>query len=163
MQAWICLKDKGSNLLSIITWSVLGKQNVQARKVYCIRKRGIKWNFNPPHSSHAGGVWERMTLSIRRILRVLLGCQLVDDETLLPSWWKLRRYLIYRPFTPLTTDSNDPEPLSPSKLLVLRPNVCYSPEKSHAVHIYKSKRWKQDQYLADILWKLWTWECLPPL
>ena len=27
-------QDKGSNLLSIITWSVLGKQNVQAKKVY---------------------------------------------------------------------------------------------------------------------------------
>ena len=26
-------QDKGSNLLSIITWSVLGKQNVQAKKV----------------------------------------------------------------------------------------------------------------------------------
>ena len=28
-------QDKGPNLLSIITWSVLGKQNVQAKKVYC--------------------------------------------------------------------------------------------------------------------------------
>ena len=28
-------QDKGSNLLSIITWSVLGKQNVQAKEVYC--------------------------------------------------------------------------------------------------------------------------------
>ena len=28
-------QDKGSNPLSIITWSVLGKQNVQAKKVYC--------------------------------------------------------------------------------------------------------------------------------
>ena len=27
-------QDKGSNLLTIITWSVLGKQNVQAKKVY---------------------------------------------------------------------------------------------------------------------------------
>ena len=27
-------QDKGSNLLSIITWSLLGKQNVQAKKVY---------------------------------------------------------------------------------------------------------------------------------
>ena len=30
-------QDKGSNLLSIITWSVLGKQNVQAKKVYSVR------------------------------------------------------------------------------------------------------------------------------
>ena len=31
-------QDKGSNLLSIITWSVLGRQNVQAKKVYCSAK-----------------------------------------------------------------------------------------------------------------------------
>ena len=31
-------KDQGSNLLRIITWSVLGKQNVQAKKVYYIHK-----------------------------------------------------------------------------------------------------------------------------
>ena len=29
-------QDKGSNPLSIISWSVLGKQNVQAKKVYCL-------------------------------------------------------------------------------------------------------------------------------
>ena len=23
----------------------------------CLRKRGVKWNFNPPHASHAAGVW----------------------------------------------------------------------------------------------------------
>ena len=29
-------QNKGSNLLSIITWSVLGQQNVQAKKVYLL-------------------------------------------------------------------------------------------------------------------------------
>ena len=33
-------QDKGSNLLGIITWSVLGKQNVQAKKVHylCVKE-----------------------------------------------------------------------------------------------------------------------------
>ena len=34
-------QDKGSSLLSIITRSVLGKQNVQAKKVYCHIRRVI--------------------------------------------------------------------------------------------------------------------------
>ena len=34
-------QDKGSNLPSIITWSVLGKQNVQAKKVYSLSGMGI--------------------------------------------------------------------------------------------------------------------------
>ena len=35
-------QDKGSNLRSIITWSVLGKQNVQAKKVYWTHRLGFE-------------------------------------------------------------------------------------------------------------------------
>ena len=48
----------------------------------CLRRRGIRWNFYPPHASHAGGVWKKMMRSIRKILCLLLGSQIVDDETL---------------------------------------------------------------------------------
>ena len=29
---------------------------------------GMKWNFNPPHSSDYGGVFERMIRSVRQIM-----------------------------------------------------------------------------------------------
>jgi hypothetical protein len=41
------------------------------------------WHFNPPYASHTGGSWERMICSVHKILRQLLGEQLVDDKTLL--------------------------------------------------------------------------------
>ena len=91
----------------------------------CLRKHGIKWNFNPPHASHAGGVWERMIRLIHKILRTLLGSQLVDDETLLTLMAEVKKMLNDRPLTPPTSDLYDPEPVTPSKLLLLRPNVCF--------------------------------------
>jgi len=106
----------------------------------CLKTRGIKCNFNPPHASHAGGVWERMIRSIRRILRALLGSQFVDDETLLTLMGEVEKILNDRPLTPPTSDSKDPEPLTLSKLLLLRPNVCVPPVESDAVHVYGSKR-----------------------
>ena len=39
--AWVCVvneKNKANSLESI-TWSVLGKQNIQAKKVYCLTNR----------------------------------------------------------------------------------------------------------------------------
>ena len=55
----------------------------QHRILNVLRNRSIEWHFNPPAASHAGGVWERMIRSIRKILRSILGNQLVNDETLL--------------------------------------------------------------------------------
>ena len=57
----------------------------------CLRMLGIKWYFSPPHASHAGGVWERMTRSICRILRALLGSQFVDDKTLLTLMGEVKK------------------------------------------------------------------------
>ena len=37
-------QDKESNLLSIITWSVLGKQNVQAKKVYSAFPKNLNYD-----------------------------------------------------------------------------------------------------------------------
>ena len=54
----------------------------QLRIITALRNRSIKWHFNLPAASHAGGVWERMICSIRKILRSIFGDQLVNDETL---------------------------------------------------------------------------------
>ena len=49
-------QNKGSNLLSIITWSVLGQQNVQAKKVYSKIIKDIKWTKWPNSEFYMTGV-----------------------------------------------------------------------------------------------------------
>ena len=66
----------------------------------CLRRCGIRWNFNHLHASHAGGVWERMSHSIRKILRSLLGTQIVNDETLLTLMAEVEKILNDRPLIP---------------------------------------------------------------
>ena len=63
-------EDKGSNLLSIITWSVLGKQNVQAKKVYyCGRIKRL----------HLKAVNSFKTLGCRTLLPSFPRCLLLQN------------------------------------------------------------------------------------
>ena len=85
-------------------------------------------------------MWERTIRSIRKILRSLLGGQTVNNETLLTLIAEVKTTLNDRPFTPPKSDSNDPEHLTPSKLLLLRPNVCFGPGDPSDADISKNKR-----------------------
>jgi len=55
--------DCGSNFISA------SKELRMDKKVQrYLRDQGCSWEFNPPHSSHQGGSWERMIGVARRIL-----------------------------------------------------------------------------------------------
>ena len=69
-----------------------------------------------------GGAWERIIRSIRKILRALLGQQLVTDEMLQTLMAKVAGILNSPPLTPVSSDPKDLEPLTPNHLLLLRSN-----------------------------------------
>lgn len=49
-----------------------------------LTNNGCTWIFNPPHSSHMGGVWERMIGMTRRILDSMFLKESKKDLTHLP-------------------------------------------------------------------------------
>ena len=74
----------------------------------------------PPHGSHYGGVWERCIRTTRKVLRALLQTQTVDDEGLVTLLCEMESIINGRPITTVSGDPNDPEPLTPNHLLLLR-------------------------------------------
>ncbi|XP_077997089.1 uncharacterized protein LOC144450360 [Glandiceps talaboti] len=134
----------------------------QERIIDNLRRKHIQWHFNPPAASHAGGVWERMIRSIRKILRSLLGNKLVDDETLLTFLTEAEKILNDRPLVRSSDDPADLEPLTPNSLLLLRPNTCTSPSDVMDPAVSNERRW-QVQHLVDLFWKRWMHEYLPTL
>ncbi len=128
-----------------------------------LHQRGIAWKFNPPTGSHFGGAWERMIRSVHKILKSLLGEQVVSDEVLLTFMAEVEAILNARPLTRLSLDPLNKEPLTPNYLLLLKGNPTLPPGLFVKQDWYGRRRWRQMQYLADQFWKRWKLEYLPLL
>ena len=126
-------------------------------------QRGIKWTFNPPASSHFGGVWERCIRTVRKVLSALLKEQVLDDEGLATLMCEVESVINGRPITKLSDDPRDLSPLTPNHLLLLRSGPVVPPGSFVKNDTYGQRRWRQVQYLADIFWRRWVREYLPML
>ena len=127
-----------------------------------LRQDEVQWNFNPPEASHQGGVWERMIKSVRKILNSLMKEQVVSDETLLTLMAEVEKIINDRPITEMSNSSEDPEPLTPSKLLLLKDNSSVPYDIVEKEDVY-NKRWRAAQCMANAFWKRWIREYLPSL
>ena len=127
-------------------------------------ERDVEWNFNPPHASHMGGVWERQIRSIRRILIVLLSkhADKLSSEVLETFFCEVEAIINSRPLTKMSEDVTDAGTLSPCQLLMLNEAMGDFPGEFHSGDKYR-KRWKFIQYLANQFWKRWLREYLPEL
>ena len=65
-----------------------------------------------------------------------------------------------RPLTPITTDVDGLEPLTPNHLLKLCPTGNLPPSLPSDENCCPKRRWKHVQYLADQFWRKWSREYL---
>ena len=120
----------------------------------------IEWDFNPPHASHMGGVWERQIRSVRRVMAGLAGQDRFTDETLHTLMVAVEGILNNRPLVPVTEDPQSLEALTPNQLLMVRNNRGPAGEFNRPD---LRRRWRMVQYWANIFWQRWLREYLPTL
>lgn len=155
--------DNGTNFTGAERELREALERLDQTKVYNhLRIDDVQWSFNPPEASHQGGIWERMIRSVRKILAALVKEQLMNDEALTTLLCEVEKILNDRPLTLLSDHPDDPEPLTPNKLLLLKSNPCL-PLDVLTKHDKYGKRWRQAQCLANSFWKRWIKEYLPAL
>ena len=132
-----------------------------------LRDQNCEWKFNPPHASHLGGVWERQIGTVRRVLDAMLldiGSSQLDDELLTTLIAEASSIVNSRPITAISSDMDEPIPLTPSMLLTLKKRpVASPPGKFVTQDLYARRRWRRIQYLADQFWVRWKREYLQNL
>ena len=125
-------------------------QNPKIRE-FCLKKE-IEWVFNPPASSHKGGVWERIR-TVRQVLKATLNQQLVSDEVLSTFMAEAVYMINSRPLTRNSDDHSDDNPITPNHLLHLCPCPTLPPGTFEKSDLYAKRAWRQAQYLAQVFWR----------
>ena len=84
----------------------------------------------------------------------------LDDDQLHTFLLEAESILNSRPLTPITTDADGSEPLTPNHLLKLCPTGNFPPSLPSDENCCPRRRWKHVQYLADQFWRRWSREYL---
>lgn len=94
-----------------------------------LQEKGCTWTFNPPHSSHMGGVWESMIGVARRILDAMLlkeNCHL-SHEVLVTLMAEVMTIMNARPLVPVSSDPGMPDVLTPAMMLTQKIDPVSAP------------------------------------
>ncbi|XP_062611017.1 uncharacterized protein LOC134272834, partial [Saccostrea cucullata] len=167
----IIRSDRGTNFIGTVNTLHLNCVNVEdtTAKSY-LEEKGITWIFNSPHSSHMGGVWERMIKTARRILDALLldsSTKNLTHEVLVTFLAEVSAIINSRPITVISTDPENPIILSPALLLTHKDDSqtatqFESDSKLDMKDIYRAQ-WKRVQCLSELFWQKWKKDYLHTL
>ncbi|XP_026467848.1 uncharacterized protein LOC113371436 [Ctenocephalides felis] len=124
---------------------------------------GINWHFIPAKSPHFGGIWEVGIKSCKSHLKRILGNACLTFEDFYTILTQIEAILNSMPISPLSSDPNDLNPLTPGHFLIGKsstsipdPNVLDIPEN-------RLGRYQHLQRLAQHFWKRWHKEYISGL
>lgn len=83
----------------------------------------IQWKFTTPHSPHKGGIYESLIKQKKQSLHVAIGSQVLSWNEMSTVFAEVESLINSRSLGYLSSDPNDPQPLTPNHLLL----GCTSP------------------------------------
>ncbi|XP_055838266.1 uncharacterized protein LOC129906506 [Episyrphus balteatus] len=139
---------------------VFNSRRIQSSiQTYCLEE-GIKWKNIPPRSPHFGGLWEAAVKSAKTLLVRHLGEVSLTYEQLLTVVIQIEAILNSRPLTPLSSDPNDFEALTPGHFLIGGPLTAIAEPDITDSKIGSLNKFRQMQHIQQHFWKRWSAEYL---
>ena len=125
------------------------------------QNEGCVWEFVPPYASHFAGVWERKVGAIKSVLSSSIqqaGLYSLSRDEFYTLIQEAANIVNRTPLCEVSSDPNDPFPVSPSTLLIMRDEPSDSPPELFSekdILQYGKLRWRRVQFLADQFWIRW--------
>lgn len=118
---------------------------------------GIRFVFGPAYSPHFGGIWEAGIKSSKYHLKRVAGEACLTFEELATLFSQIEAILNSRPLSPLSSDPNDPTPLTPGHFLVGRPLTAVP---SPPITALRPNRYELIEKIRQQFWSRWQKEFL---
>ncbi|XP_050527979.1 uncharacterized protein LOC126898072 [Daktulosphaira vitifoliae] len=127
------------------------------KNIHCI------WHFNPPSAPHFGGLWEAAVKSTKSLLVRTMGSHIWTLEEFCTLLCRVEAALNSRPLTPLTSDPNDLDCLTPGHFIIGQTLLAVPEESVLNSPVDLRNRWKLLQQTFQSFWKRWSSEYLSTL
>ncbi|XP_061171676.1 uncharacterized protein LOC133181152 [Saccostrea echinata] len=133
---------------------------------------GVNWKFFPKAAPWYGGFWERLIGITKSTLKKIIGRSYIDLETLQTVVTEVEAIVNDRPLTYVSSNLEDPEPLTLSHLLYGRRLTSFQyptedPENSNDCHSLTCRRLNQrldnQNTILNHFWSRWKREYLTSL
>ena len=157
------LSDRGTNLIG--AEAVLRKEmeNWRNKSANRLLEKGLMWTFIPAGTPHFGGVHERMVGLLKRHLTSATRGDVLHVDTFNTIVIEIEGILNRRPLTPMSTDPDDTEVITPAHILYpatfSHSSATIIPKDPDSDSDMRSA-WRQAQSRINAFWKVWSTEYL---
>ncbi|GFT63869.1 integrase catalytic domain-containing protein [Trichonephila clavipes] len=119
-------------------------------------EEGIEWSFIPPRSPNWGGLWEANIKSLKYHFKRVAGNSKFSYEELLTLITQIEAILNSRPLTPLSSDVDDLEVLTPAHFLIGRPITAIVEPSLLQCESNRLNVWQRIIKSVQTIWKRWS-------
>ncbi|GFU25777.1 integrase catalytic domain-containing protein [Trichonephila clavipes] len=151
--------DNGTNMIGanreIKALSKLVRDREETLFVF-FAEEGIEWSFIPPRSPNWGGLWEANIKSLKYHFKRVAGNSKFSYEELLTLITQIEAILNSRPLTPLSSDVDDLEVLTPAHFLIGRPITAIVEPSLLQCESNRLNVWQRITKSVQTIWKRWS-------
>ncbi|XP_072375598.1 uncharacterized protein [Diabrotica undecimpunctata] len=123
----------------------------------------INWHFIPAHSPHFGGLWEAGIKSSKNHLKRVVGNNILTFEELSTVFAQIEAILNSRPLSPLSSDPNDENPLTPAHFLIGKPLIATPEPDITDLPTGRLSRFQLLEQMRQNFWRRWSKEYISEL
>ncbi|XP_076660309.1 uncharacterized protein LOC143363630 [Halictus rubicundus] len=123
----------------------------------------ISWHFMPALIPHFGGLWKAAVKSFKHHLKRVVGNELFTYEEFATFVTEIEAVLNSLPLTPISSDPNDPEALTPGHFLIGTALTSIPEVDLTMTSNNKLSKWQHIQKVKQDFWTRWSKEYINQL